>query len=326
MDILGEEFHEGMISALRGVQDIPCAENTQEEEGIEQPTIPDWLKERLKIKVLVEVPEEDDMADFLARLETVAAKKLAKVFSTIQKDEIGRCTMQIAVLIVDKSKEDITPQEYAITTVDLGPTTKGQEVEDLDNSVASIKARLEKEVAKKREYKEIECLKEYIQHLIKPLDQADPVVPPLLNSSQETIKFFEEEMVTAKETKEWITSMSGEAATFVERLMLAYGQTSPLLSRIVVLVEAWGSLEDIQDKIIPCLKVLKGVPKQELIDGKVIAVGAAYDFNNWYWALIAWSEVLEKVKVDGVRVKEQTREILNKVLLVVVDVLEADIV
>lgn len=60
MDILGNDFQEGMISALRGGQNMPCEENDPEEEGIEQLTILDWLKERLKIKAPVEVQEEGD--------------------------------------------------------------------------------------------------------------------------------------------------------------------------------------------------------------------------------------------------------------------------
>lgn len=139
---------------------------------------------------------------------------------------------------MDKSKEDITHQECEITTFDLRPTTKGQEVEDLDNSIASMKAILDKEVGKKREYKkEIERLKEYIQYLTKPFNQGNAIAT-LLKSSQEAIENFEQEKVTARETKEWMASKREEAATFVDRLMLMYGQTSSLLSRIVSMVEA----------------------------------------------------------------------------------------
>lgn len=70
--------------------------------------------------------------------------------------------------------------------------------------------------------------------------------------------------------------------------------------------------------------MLKGISKQELIDGKIIAAGAAYDFNTWHWALVARSEVLEKVKADGIRVEEQIREIQNKIFLVATDVLEKE--
>lgn len=147
-----------------------------------------------------EVPEEeDDMADFLARLEAVSARKLAKAFSTIQRDEVGHRTVQVAVPTVDKSREEITPLEYAITIVDLGPTTKGHEMEELDNSVSTIKARLEKEIATKKDYKrEVERLKEYIQHLTKPFDLTSSAAPPLMNTSHETL---EEEKNIAKETK-----------------------------------------------------------------------------------------------------------------------------
>lgn len=127
VDILDNEFEEGMISALRGIQEIPVVQDIQEEQDTEQPTIPDWLKERLKMKESKKVPEEeDDMVDFLTKLEAASAKKPTKTFSTIQRDEAGHRTIQVAILTVDKSREEITPQEYAITSaVDLSPTTKG---------------------------------------------------------------------------------------------------------------------------------------------------------------------------------------------------------
>lgn len=53
--------------------------------------------------------EEDDMADFLPRLETMAVRKPTRIFSTIQRDEAGHRTVQIAMPTVDKSKDDIAP-------------------------------------------------------------------------------------------------------------------------------------------------------------------------------------------------------------------------
>lgn len=55
--------------------------------------------------------------------------------------------------------------------------------------------------------------------------------------------------------------------------------------------------------------MIKGVSKQELVDRKVIAAGTAYDFNGWYWALVAQNEVLERVKVDTSGVEERAKEI-----------------
>lgn len=83
IDILYEGFQEGMIFSLRGIEDNPCEESNQEEEGIEQPTIPDWLKERMKIKAPMEVQEEDLTTDFLAKLGKVAVGKTSKRFSMI---------------------------------------------------------------------------------------------------------------------------------------------------------------------------------------------------------------------------------------------------
>lgn len=126
----------------------------------------------------------------------------------------------------------------------------------------SIKARLDKEVAKKKGYKqEVERLKKYIQHLTKPLDQASSVAPLLLSSPPGASRITEEDITTLKETKEWMAGKSGEVDIFVRKLISTYGQTSSLLSRISSLAESWDTLLDIQDRVIPCLRTLKGVPK-----------------------------------------------------------------
>lgn len=145
-------------------------------------------------------------------------------------------------------------------------------------------------------------------------------VPLLLALPQETVGDFEEK-VTAKETKEWMADINNEVVTFVEELILAYGQTSSLLSRVQDMAEMQEDLQNIQDKVIPCLKVVKGIPKQELIDGQAIATRDINDFNTRNWALITRNEVLEKVKDDVVKIEELIQEIQNKIFLVVADAL-----
>lgn len=67
--------------------------------------------------------------------------------------------------------------------------------------------------------------------------------------------------MTTRETKEWMTNINKEIVIFVEKLILAYGQTSSLLSKIQDMGEMWEDLQNTQDKVISCLKALKGIPK-----------------------------------------------------------------
>lgn len=126
IDILDGEFQEGMISVLRGVEDNQDDENNQEDEDIEQPIFLNWIKERMKVKSLMEI-QQDDTTKFLARLENITIKKTTK-YSLIQKDDVGFRLVQVVVPRVEKAKRDITPEEYEITAINLGPTTKEQEV------------------------------------------------------------------------------------------------------------------------------------------------------------------------------------------------------
>lgn len=186
--------------------------------------------------------------------------------------------MQIVVPKANKAKGDISPHEYEITTFDLGPSTKAQVKEDLDNSVASMKAKLDEETQKKNEHKrDVERLKEYIRQLTtKPLNQANPEVLSLLDS-QQAIKSSEEDAETARETRDWIENIK-EAAMFIEGISSAYNQTYSLLSTIENMVEMWADFQDVQNRIIPSLRELKGISSQELVDQKIIEAGAAYDF------------------------------------------------
>lgn len=63
-----------------------------------------------------------------------------------------------------------------------------------------------------------------------------------------------------------------------------------------------------------------------MIDEKIIEAGAAYDFSNWYYALVLQGEVLERVKEDGAKVEEQVKGIQSKIFQMVADVLDRDIV
>lgn len=85
--------------------------------------------------------------------------------------------------------------------------------------------------------------------------------------------------------------------------------------------KVWTYFQDIQDRIIPCLRELKGVSSQELVDVKIIEVGVPYDFNSWHWTLVAQNEILEKVKVDADRIEVQIKAIQDKIFVIVAEVL-----
>lgn len=62
-------------------------------EGVEHPTVPAWLRERLKMNTqVVEEPKEDDMTNFLVRLKQTIVKKPTTRFSTIRQSYNTDCS------------------------------------------------------------------------------------------------------------------------------------------------------------------------------------------------------------------------------------------
>lgn len=93
----------------------------------------------MKKKIIVESNLDDDLEDFLNRIGKIVEKKQAKKYSKITKESSGFQLVQVVIPKVNTTKDDITLEEYEVTTVDLGPTTKEQEIEEFDESVKVIK-------------------------------------------------------------------------------------------------------------------------------------------------------------------------------------------
>ena len=162
--------------------------------------------------------------------------------------------------------------------------------------------------------------------MTQPLDQGNATVPPLLNSSQEMTQEVEHGMVTAREAQDWMAGEGMEAALFMERLALAYGRTSSFLSRLMDMAETWDGIPDMQERLIPSLRILKSTPREELVDKRVIAAGAAYDFHHWFWAVTIREEVLEKARIDGLGIEEQVRKIQEKICMITTDVFDREVI
>ncbi|XP_057821450.1 glucose-6-phosphate 1-dehydrogenase, chloroplastic [Cryptomeria japonica] len=71
------------------------------------------------------------------------------MFSRITRDDTGACIAQVAVPTGDKTRDVVTAMEYQVTTIDLGPTTKMQECQELDDTVKAIEARVDRTIKKK---------------------------------------------------------------------------------------------------------------------------------------------------------------------------------
>lgn len=73
---------------------------------------------------MIEAQPTEDIDDFLASVGKEKEQKKAKVVSKITRDDTGVRIAQVAVLMGDKARDAVTPMNYQVTTIDLGPTTK----------------------------------------------------------------------------------------------------------------------------------------------------------------------------------------------------------
>lgn len=111
------------------------------------------MKERIKAKVPEKLQQKDNTAAFLAEMNKpseMRPPKPAKKFTLIQRNSAGFKSVQVVVSKASKTQDDITPEEYEVTTISLGKTTKIQEVHEFDDSYNTMKGRLNKEVEKRK--------------------------------------------------------------------------------------------------------------------------------------------------------------------------------
>ena len=68
----------------------------------------------------------------------------AKRFTKVVRGESGSRILQTATPIVDKGKNQIAPDEYCVTEINLGRASREQILEEFDDSTQALKDRLKK--------------------------------------------------------------------------------------------------------------------------------------------------------------------------------------
>lgn len=139
------------------VEQVREVEAREEQPFDIQYVVPDWLRDRMRRSPSEEIDPAVEMEELLNRVNAPPTKKRARKFSKISTDEDGSCTLHMAVPRVDCDRDEAVPENYVITTMELGCPTGAQIVEECDNSYQALKDRLFKKEGKykklKREHK-----------------------------------------------------------------------------------------------------------------------------------------------------------------------------
>lgn len=150
--------------------------------------------------------------------------KEAKVISRIKRDATNNKVVHIATPDLDKNRDDVPGSDYTIQTINLGPTSMEQEIEEYEGSNAVILGRLRKEVQTKQGLKrENEKLKKYFQNLMKPLQSinSSSFVASLL--PQETIIELERMKATTHATMSWLQGVQVRGDNSIKELLSTSG-------------------------------------------------------------------------------------------------------
>ena len=151
------------------------------------------------------------MEEFLNRISAPPPKKKARKFLKISTDEDGSRTLHVAVPRVECDRNEAAPENYVVTTLDLGRPTGAQIVEECDNSFLALKDRLFKKEGKyKRLKREHKALIGYVQQLSRSRGQDVPVIEPPADIPRESISGLVELGRMAQEADRWVTGVRAE--------------------------------------------------------------------------------------------------------------------
>lgn len=110
------------------------------------------------------VEEEDPFGldSYLDRTQETEKKKVVKM-SKMTRDGEGSWIIQIVTPRVDKPDGEIKAEEYNLDTIDLGPPTTNQALEDMNDTMKAVHDMLKLEVEKNKKLdKENSILKSHL--------------------------------------------------------------------------------------------------------------------------------------------------------------------
>lgn len=201
-----------------------------------------------------------EMEEFLSRICAPPTKKKARKFSKISTDEDGSRTLHVAIHI-ECDRDEVVPENYVITTMELGRPTGAQIIEECDNSYQALNDRLLRFEGKyKRLKREHRALIGYVQHLAHPCERGNPAVDLSAELPRESISGLEELKKAIQEADKWVGGVRVEAEKFIEDLLSSFQHASSILTRMENVDQAWTETHTYQDKTIPRLAALMHMP------------------------------------------------------------------
>lgn len=273
----------------------------------DQPMVtPNWLRERMRRELEEEMDPTQELERLLGIMDKLAEKKATRKFSKITRDEFGSKMLHLAEPRVDKDRSEITLEEYLIREVNLGHASTTQVVEDFEESSLAVKEKMRK---MKKLKSENEVLCDYVWSFKHPLREEDPffVLPSSL--PKESIDGTEEVKKRAQCSKEWVEDVFTSAGKFIDDLARSHSRILSILNRLQSADRSWEDVHIYQDLTISRLKALMKIPRQTLIDEKVVQENDVYDFPWWFYAICIGKGSFERFNDKSISLKDPIRKV-----------------
>jgi len=240
----------------------------------------------------------------LVNVQKSNQKKKATVLSKITQDSAGNREVHIAVPRTDKELENMAPEDYNMTTIGMGPITREQVEEELQDSVNNVRSMLKQErEARLKVEQDFNTLKHYIQQVMQPIQQKEATTIPPSILPQETVSQVENMRTSSQMMKGWIERTEEKAYTHLEEIVQVYDRVIKLKDRVQALLRSCAEFKPIKEQYMPQLKSLMEAPVEDLIHDKVIDRDTPHDFVTWYFSFHNKGQLVDKIEVDMSRIR-----------------------
>lgn len=215
-----------------------------------------------------------------------------------------------------------TLMDFQITLVALIRTSRKQEFQEVGENLKAIDARLDREIAEKKRYREENIrLREYIAGTRR----GDPTLISPIALDHGMHSHYEAARGTLSEVEKWIENTRKQVDDFLTQFVHAYDRTTGLAFRIQYLEGVWEEFRPIQEKAIPCLQALKKVPNSTLVSENIVHNGDRYDFHGWYCSLAVKKSTYENAQSSCMEMEGLIQDIQMKILASIKELLGVDV-
>lgn len=161
------------------------------------------------------------------------------------------------------------------------------------------------------------ALSDYVKSFKHPLREADPSFIPPSSFPWEDVDEAETIRRIAQNAKECVDDVFATAGKLIEDLAHLHSMLVTLLNRLEVVEGLWEDVHIYHDLTIPGLRALMKVPKQALLDGKVIQENEIYDFPRWFCDVFSGRNIFEKINMESLTLKDSIRRVQEEIISVI---------